>query len=121
MAFDAVGLNYGSAVATIDLRLLQYHFVKLVSGGVAIPTVNGEFAVGVLQDNPKQNEPANVRFVGVTKIMLGATVPDASIVQTDSQGCAVPYVAGAGIVPLGQVIHGGQTGDITEMFLFQNA
>jgi len=120
MAFDAAGLNYGSALATTDLSLSQYKFAKLVSGGITTTTVAGEFAMGVLQNNPKQNESANVRFIGVTKITLGATVPDAGIVQTDNQGRAVPFTGAAGMVPLGQVINGGQVGDITEMFLFQS-
>ncbi len=119
MAFEAAGLNYGNALATTDLSLAQYCFVKLVSGGVTTPVNSGEFAFGVLQNNPKLNESANIRFVGITKIVLGATVADAGLVQTDNQGHAIPYASGAAIVPLGQVINGGQEGDITEMVLFQ--
>lgn len=120
MAFEAAGLNYGNSVATTDLSAAQYYFVKLVSGGITTPINPGEFAFGVLQNNPKINESANVRFAGITKIILGAAVSDAAIVQTDNQGRAVPFSGGAAMMPLGQVINGGQAGDITEMLLFQN-
>lgn len=57
-----------------DLSDHQYRFVKLNTAGKIVKcSVDGEIALGVLQDNPESGEPGAVMIYGVSKVVVAAS------------------------------------------------
>jgi hypothetical protein len=69
MAYEIPGADKISLPAGGDLRLLQYHFVKLNSSGAAITISNdGHYPIGILQNAPNTGETAEIMIRGISKI-----------------------------------------------------
>jgi hypothetical protein len=81
MAYEIPGADKISFPAGGDLRLLQYHFVRLnTSGAVVTMTADtGEYPVGILQNAPNTGETAELMLRGISKI---ATVAAGTVIGT---------------------------------------
>jgi len=89
MAFE-IPLFDVSLVAGADLSASQYKAVKVDNTGKAVLcSAVGDPAVGILQNNPKAGQTAQVRIFGVTMAVAGAAVTVGSIVGTDANGKVV--------------------------------
>lgn len=104
MAFEMPVLDV-SFVAAADLSGSQYAAVTLDGNGKAVlATTAGEVCVGVLQNDPRAGETAQVRVYGVTMVKAGAAVTPGQLVSNDASGLAVPATTGQ--VALGIALDG---------------
>lgn len=98
MAYE--GNQYGkwSGVANSDLSGAQYKFVKLITGGNSdlVDLCSGvtDIPFGVLQNNPKQGEEAEIVIGGVTKVSSDAALARGNEIGTSADGQAAVYVPG---------------------------
>lgn len=75
-----------------DLSTKQYYVVKLVSGTTAnlvdVCSAQGERSFGVLQNDPEQNEAANVAVLGFCKAITHDTsnIWAGKLLTTDANG-----------------------------------
>jgi hypothetical protein len=63
-----------SRVAGADLRTSQFRAVKLNSSGNVVIAAAGDFAIGILQNNPNSGELATVAIHGISKASADAAV-----------------------------------------------
>src|SRR5262245_53725531 len=98
--YRVIGLRIPGLRAGADLSAQQYRFVKpgAAEGEVIAVTASGERAIGVLLDNPKLGNVAEVASFEITEITAGAAIPYGADVQTDAQGRAIPAVAGGAVL-----------------------
>ena len=86
-SLDIPGLLAGASLTT-----KQFHAVKLAAtaGEVVCVTASTDDAIGILQNNPADGEVAEVRFLGVSKMAMAATVALAADLgwNTTGQGSA---------------------------------
>lgn len=75
-------------VAAADLSAKQYCHIKVDSNGKAAVAAAGEFAIGILQNNPGAGQAATVAYSGVSKVLAGGTVAAGATVKSDSNGKA---------------------------------
>lgn len=97
MAIQANLVTLPGLLATGDLSSSQFCFVKISStaGKVKAVAATTDFAVGVLQNDPTDGEPADVAVGGLSKILAGTSVGwSAGIaVGWNTTGKAVPLTA----------------------------
>lgn len=87
MSFENVVHHSFSAVTGADLSANQYFGVKLNSSGKAVLAAAGQFAVGVLQNNPGNGQVASIATVGaITKAKAGGTIAAGATVAVNSAG-----------------------------------
>lgn len=79
----------GGLAASADLSTKQYLFVK-VDGDytVGVCDTDGEFAIGVLQNEPGSGEAATVECAGISKVVAGEAITAGQFVGTDANGKA---------------------------------
>ena len=122
MAVDGPGLDDGFALAGIDFRdstftgtthlgpngSLQYSAVRLstlADHTVLGCTVAGQLAYGIIQNKPSTGEAADVRFLGISKAIAGATSVVAGLdLMVDASGYLVAYASGATVARFGRAI-----------------
>lgn len=77
----------GGFSASADLSAKQYYFVK-ISGDytVDVCSVDGEFAFGVLQNEPASGQAATVECTGISKVVAGEALTAGDLVGTDANG-----------------------------------
>jgi hypothetical protein len=81
--------------AGADLSTKQYFFVKVNSTGQAVLCAAAtDKPIGVLQNSPISGGEASITVVGGTKVVTSAACDEGTVVGTDSDGKAAPYVAG---------------------------
>jgi hypothetical protein len=73
-------------VAAADLSTKQFYGVKIDSNGKAALAAAGEFAIGILQNNPALGVAATVRISGASKGIAGAAITAGALVTTDANG-----------------------------------
>lgn len=74
MAIEGPQISIPGLKAGADLRTKQYYFVKITaSGTVGVPTASTDVPVGVLQNTPNTNDPADVMCIGETKLAIAGT------------------------------------------------
>jgi hypothetical protein len=79
-----------SYITSADLSALQYHLVKDDGlGGLVSCTAASDVSVGILQNNPASGRDAQVRPVGISKVVCGAAVAAGDLLTSDSTGRAV--------------------------------
>lgn len=110
------------------LASYQHRFVKMASDGQVVRCdTDGEFAVGVLQNNPAADAAATVEHVGgggVTKIVAAEALTPGDFVGTDTQGRATVVQhtntgADLGDFALGLVVQGAAAaGEKASILLF---
>ncbi len=121
MAVEVPLFTPGVFVAAADLSTKQFYFVfqTAVAFNVNVPTADGQFAFGVLQNKPISGEAATVEcgLGAITKMVLGGTVAPGDFVGSDASGRAIakqPSFSGADLSDwiLGQCLEGGAVGEI---------
>ena len=109
--------------ATEDLSDNQYRIVVLdpTTRKVRRPDSGTEVALGVLQNKPESGEAANVRVIGVSKIVLGETVAVNEWIKLEYNDAAD---AGKGLdadgaldLAVGRCLLGGDEDDLGEILL----
>ncbi|NPV72075.1 MAG: DUF2190 family protein [Firmicutes bacterium] len=76
--------------AAADLSASQYRFVRVDANGRAALCGAGQPAVGVLQNKPSAaGQAAQVRALGITKVVAGAAIAKGALVASDASGQAV--------------------------------
>ena len=106
-------------IAGADLSAKQYHFVKISSSDdetVELAGANGR-AIGVLMNDPKQGEPAEVALIGggaKLKMDEAAAVGKYLTSSANSQG-EVADAAGEHVAAL--LMEGASDGDIAEVLV----
>lgn len=119
--------------AAADLSAKQYHAVKIDSAGkIALCTAAGEFAAGILQNDPTAGQAAEVAAFGVCKAKAGGNITagnkvkvaaDAEViaatntltVDTSNTGSAADAVLGAYM--LGTALSSAADGEIFEVLI----
>jgi hypothetical protein len=91
MAYEGAIQSIPGAVASGDLSSDQFKFVVQSSTGIAKNTSAGGIVDGVLQNAPNAiDQPANVAFAGVTKVLAAAGgIAKGANVMSDANGKAV--------------------------------
>jgi hypothetical protein len=117
MAFEIPGHKLGALLAGEDLSAKQYHFVKVNSSGKIVAcSSQGERALGILQNKPLENEPAEVDRTGVSKLEMGGSataVVGGDLITTDSAGKGMEAESGdyvAGVIL--ETVSAGSVGSI---------
>jgi len=94
-----------------DLSAKQYTFVKVNSSGQIVSTIDGEYALGVLQDKPTvAGEAAAVTIGGAVKVKAGGEITAGNAVASDLNGEAI--VAASADIRLGIALEGAADGDV---------
>lgn len=107
-----------SVPAGADLSAKQFYIVKRSGGNLAVCSVAGERAFGILQDDPAASGRVGlVRLAGLSKVEYGGTISQDDLLVTDASGKAVAVGATGGHV-IGVANVAGVTGDIGEVILF---
>ena len=76
--------------AAADLSASQYRFVRVDANGRAALCGAGQPAVGVLQNKPSAaGQAAQVRALGITKVVAGGAISKGALVASDASGQAV--------------------------------
>lgn len=107
-----------SVAAGSDLSAKQHHIVKRTAGQLAVCSVSGEQAFGVLQDDPGAAGRAGVvRLGGLSKVYYGGVVSQDDLLITNASGRAIAE-SGVGGHIIGIANKAGVSGDIGEVILF---
>ena len=85
MAVQAPGLDLGYREAGADLSSSQFFAVKKTSAGIVLAGA-GEKVAGILQNDPVSGDPANVRFIGGSKAVIGAAVVNGAFLASNANG-----------------------------------
>jgi hypothetical protein len=105
----------------------QFLLAKLIDTHVANTYVHcsatGDVAIGVIQNNPKSGAGVDVRVLGVSKVVAGATLVVGQFIGPDAYGRAVnknETATGAdyGDTVCGIVLEGAAVGELATVFLF---
>lgn len=105
-----------TVVAGADLSSSQFKFVESNSSGTAtVCNSAGEYALGVLQNDPTSGNAATIATSGISKVVLGGTVAINDQISTDASGRAIAATTGHKI--LGIAIKGGAVGEIGSVLL----
>ncbi len=114
--------------ASGDLDAVQYRFVRPAQTSRFVLQANGAsnpYTVGVLQNDPRNGEAANVRTNGTTLLYMdcaASAVVYGGLITSSSVGLGIPQGSTSGSAPaLGMVISGGISsgcGILAEVLLF---
>lgn len=118
MAFEGILQNVPGIVAGSDLSAKQFHAVKLTGELAVGAAAAGDLALGVLQNDPEQNEGAVVAYAGVSKCKSGGNLAVGNRVAPDASGALV--LAGSGDFPIGVALEAGVSGDVVSVLLIPN-
>lgn len=112
MAVEQPVFNIGICKAAADLRLKQFHCVKVTTTEtVNLTGTAGEVFAGVLQNKPNTNEVADVMAIGITKVKIGVGGLTAGATwEAAADGTAIATTSGK--ASAGQVLIGGSAGEI---------
>jgi hypothetical protein len=97
MAYEIPGADKISLPAGGDLRLLQYHFVKLHTDGTVLTISNdGDLPIGILQNAPNTGETAEIMLRGISKLAtVDAGVTIGALVGPNATGLGETRVISA--------------------------
>lgn len=85
MSFQSNGVDI-TRLAAADLSAKQYYAAKVDSNGAAALAGAGEFAIGLIQNNPGSGYSTTVRVAGVSKAVAGGSVTAGAKVAADANG-----------------------------------
>jgi len=83
-----------SLPAGADLSAKQYYFVSTNTDGEAVLAGDGAPILGVLQNKPLENEPAQIGIGGVSKVVAGEAYAGDANLASDANGKAVGAATG---------------------------
>lgn len=117
MATEGTGLiEGGNLIAGADLSAKQYFAVTASTATDRMVVVSGagDDAVGILQNKPTSGLPAEVKYMGYSKAVAGATITTGARLMTDASGKLIPSTGTNHCV--GRSVQSAATSDI---FLMQ--
>lgn len=131
MAFDGNNINTFTLPAGADLSGSQFRAVRVNSSGQLVAAALGQFACGILQNNPGSGQAGNFLFAGISKARLGGTVTAGTEVAAAADGRLIDATearvntsdAGAAADPviasnvIGVALAGGVAGDIVPVLV----
>lgn len=96
---DQDSYSTGVCTAAADLSAKKYTAVKVIAAfTVSSVTVAGEAPYGILQNDPKINESATVRRIGITHAKAGAAVAAGAKIAVAADGRLITAVTGNTII-----------------------
>jgi hypothetical protein len=100
-----------------DMSSAQYHIVQLdATGDVEIGEGNTDLLIGVLQNKPKEDEAALIRFLGTSKVIAGGSVSIGNWLTSDGSGHAIATTTEADVI-IGRALEAADSADIFEVQL----
>lgn len=114
MAYEIIVQNI-TLPAGANLSENQYFAVTVDSESNAVLAGAGEVAIGILQNDPNEDEAATIMTYGLTKAVFGDTVANGAIVTPDADGKLVTSTTGDREV--GIAIEGGAADEIGTVLL----
>ena len=106
-----------SKICSEDLHLKQHYIVQMdANGEIELGEGATDLLVGVLQNKPKDNEPALYRFHGTAKVKAGGAITVGCWVTSDSAGKGVATVTDKETI-IGRALEVADTDDIFEVQL----
>lgn len=87
-----------SRTAGEDLSAAQYHAVKMNTSGKIVKGTAGARCVGILQDDPGNDQVGSVMGLGISPAVYGASVNPGDELTSDANGHLVPAVAGQPVI-----------------------
>lgn len=115
MAYEQFG-PFITAPAGVDLSASQYKAVKLDADGNAVLAGAGEFAVGILVDDPKLGQTATIQVSNVSKAVAGAAFQAGDLLTPNATGQLVEATVAAANTTTGAI-----TGDKVLALALQDA
>jgi hypothetical protein len=94
MAFEQPIILDSSKDAAADLSTKQFFLVKETANGIELCGAVTDKPAGVLQNQPKAGEPAQIMRLGITKIIAGSAIGVGDQIGTDAAGKADTKLAG---------------------------
>ena len=108
---SAEGVNNTVSIsAGADLSALQHHIIN-ISGTVCI---EGNSALGVLQNKPLSGEDASIAYRGHMKAKAGGTIAKADRVSVTASGTLVAVTSGSNFAVLGKALVAASSGGLCE-------
>lgn len=94
MAIESTGLDHSVCTANADLSGSQYLAVTVATNdfGVSLATVATTPIIGILQNKPTAGQAADVRFVGVSKVVAGAAYTRGTALMINGSGQLITWV-----------------------------
>lgn len=108
MAWEQNKVEIGGLSASADMSSNQNKFVKAGSANnqFSLCDVDGEFALGVLQDNPASGIAGAIAVEGIVKVVAAEALAANDFVGTNGSGQAKVVSAGVTAQSLGNWIRG---------------
>lgn len=116
MANEQKGLTIGFLNAAVASTAYQYHGVYVNPDSEWALAQAGQRSVGVLQNTPGADEPAEVMVDGVTKAVAGAAITAGAAVSVDASGHFIPATDADQIAGVA-LDSAGASGDIFTLWL----
>lgn len=103
-----------SKLAYVDLDTKQYHFVKETANGIELCSAATDRPAGILQNDPKAGESAQIMRLGKSKLVCGGTIALGDQIGTDNAGKGDTKVAGTDTTNyvVGSACEGGAVNEI---------
>jgi hypothetical protein len=99
-----------------DLSEAQFLAVALDSRGKVVKARSDTLPIGILQDNPASGQAANVRMLGISKVVAGGAFPVGSVLAADDNGRLV--AASPGDFPIGIALEAAaEAGHVVTAFI----
>ena len=122
MAWELNGFSPAGLKAAASLASNQYYGVKITAANqVNVVAVDGEPGIGVLQNDPASGEAADVMMMGITKVLVGTTLPSTETIGGVVQMQAWGFDANGKAKPVSRSSTGADLGDFIMGFVIQGA
>lgn len=115
MAIEIQGQKI-SLIAGEDMTTKQFHIVKM-SGDFTVVTCSAvtDDMVGIVQNNPKIGQPAEIMINGVSKVRVDANIAAGDRITTSADGQATTEVAGS--YTFGRALAAASTGSLGSILI----
>ena len=97
--------SYGDQIrislqAAASLTAHRHHIVRISAANQCNVASNavGQTTIGVLQNHPAANRPAEIAILGETKIVVGAAVTAPDYISTNGSGRAIAALSGTAVI-----------------------
>jgi len=99
-----------------DLSNAQFLAVALDSNGKVVKAKSDTLPIGILQDKPKEGQAANVRMLGISKVVAGGAIAIGDVLTADDDGRLI--AASTGYYPIGIALEAAaQAGRVVTAFI----
>jgi hypothetical protein len=118
MAYQGDGIDWGNATAGADLSSSQYLAVQVAADGDIEVSATDGAAIGILQNEPTENQVAAVRVVGISKAVAGAhPIAPLALVAAGTAGKIEPATTGQEVLGIALTATGAINDVITILVL----